>query len=282
MSLFVASLNSGSNANCYYIGNSEDAVLIDAGLSCRETEKRMKRLGLSMHLVKAIFISHEHTDHIAGVHGILKKWSIPVYITQPTLRNATGLQVTDELQYSFADNTAITIGTLTIMPFTKKHDAADPYSFTISCNGITIGVFTDIGFACKNVIHHFKQCHAAFLETNYDEDMLMKGSYPVRLKKRISDGYGHLSNDEALQLFLDHRPAFMSHLFLSHLSQNNNHPDIAAQLFAPHAGQTKVVVASRYRETELFFINGDNANQTGSLQNKTAPIKKPVQLSLFE
>jgi phosphoribosyl 1,2-cyclic phosphodiesterase len=88
MSLQIASLNSGSNANCYYIGNKNEAVLIDAGLSCRETDKRMKRLGLDIRSVKAIFISHEHADHIAGLRVLSKKYSLPVYITQNTLRNS--------------------------------------------------------------------------------------------------------------------------------------------------------------------------------------------------
>src|ERR1700738_1161691 len=103
MSVFVASLNSGSNGNCYYIGNENEAVLIDAGISCREIEKRMKRLGLSMQAVKAVFVSHEHSDHIQGLTVLSKRYHLPVYITQPTLKFG-GLKLQKELIYSFIPN----------------------------------------------------------------------------------------------------------------------------------------------------------------------------------
>ncbi|MBS4064653.1 MAG: MBL fold metallo-hydrolase, partial [Chitinophagaceae bacterium] len=165
MSLFIASLNSGSNANCYYVGNSNEAVLIDAGLSCRETEKRMKRLELDIKKVKAIFISHEHSDHISGLEVLSKKHQLPVYITSPTLNNSS-LKLEPGLITSFTKNKVVQIGELEIMPFTKSHDAADAHSFTISSKGIHVGVITDIGYACKQVLKHFSRCHAVFLESN--------------------------------------------------------------------------------------------------------------------
>src|SRR5574339_153242 len=111
MSLQIASLNSGSNANCYYIGNKNEAVLVDAGLSCRETDKRMKRLGLDISLVKAIFISHEHADHIAGLQVLSKKYRVPVYITQNTLHNC-GFEIEKSSTFSFIPNEPVTIGEL--------------------------------------------------------------------------------------------------------------------------------------------------------------------------
>src|SRR6185436_653136 len=131
MSLRIASLNSGSNANCYYIGNNTEAVLIDAGLSCRETEKRMKRLGLDINLVKAIFISHEHDDHIAGLPVLSKKYRLPVYITDNTLRNCR-FELSKELVCSFIHSSPVFVGGLAIIPFTKSHDARDPHSFIVS------------------------------------------------------------------------------------------------------------------------------------------------------
>lgn len=258
MSLFITSLNSGSNGNCYYIGNDREAILVDAGISCRETEKRMKRLGLSMESVKAIFVSHEHTDHIKGIPVIAKKYRLPVYITTNTLRNG-GLELEAPLVLSFQAYSPVAIGELNITAFPKFHDAIDPHSFVVESKGIRIGVFTDIGVPCEHLIHHFQQCHAAFLESNYDEGMLENGSYPYHLKNRIRGGQGHLSNRQALELFQTHRPPFLSHLLLSHLSHNNNCPDLTRTLFAPHAGETKVVIASRHEETPVYTIDPSQA-----------------------
>lgn len=277
MSLFVTSLNSGSNGNCFYVGNAHEAVLIDAGISMRETERRLKRLELSIKKVKAIFITHEHSDHIAGVTRLAKKYQLPVYITQQTLLQGQ-LTIPQSLVVSFNSLAPVHIGSLVITAFQKLHDACDPHSFIVSCNSITVGVFTDIGFACKNVINHFKKCHAAFLEANYDSDMLENGRYPIFLKNRIRDGLGHLSNAQALSLFTNHRPSFMSHLFLSHISKNNNSPLLAMDLFNRVAGKTKIIIASRQEETPVYHIH---ASQNVSHQVLRAKERMKNQLSLF-
>jgi phosphoribosyl 1,2-cyclic phosphodiesterase len=267
MSLFISSLNSGSSGNCYYIGNENEAILVDAGISCREIEKRMKRLGLNIQSIKAIFISHEHSDHISGLQLLSKKYQLPVYITQDTIRYGK-LQLEKHLIVFFGAHKPIDIGNLSITPFPKFHDAADPYSFIISCNKIKVGVFTDIGIACKNVIHHFKQCHAAFLEANYDDSMLEQGRYPYFLKNRIRGGMGHLSNKQALELFTAYKPSFMSHLFLSHLSENNNCPQLVEKLFNQHAGDVKMIVASRYEETGVYHISDSTVYTTATISRK--------------
>jgi len=256
MSLFITSLNSGSNGNCYYVGNETEAVLVDVGISCREVEKRIKRLGLLMENIKAVFISHEHSDHIYGLCGLVKKYCLPVYITEATMQNGR-LAFDRALVRIFVAHEPILIGNLSVIAFPKFHDAADPYSFVVECDKVSVGIFTDIGKACKNVIGYFKQCHAAFLEANYDEDMLHKGNYPFYLKKRISGGMGHLSNNEALDIFIRHRPPFMSHLLLSHLSKNNNSPELVQKIFDAHAGKVQIIVASRYTETSIFRICAD-------------------------
>lgn len=281
MSLRIASLNSGSNANCYYIGNSNEAVLIDAGLSCRETEKRMKRLGLDIYSVKAIFISHEHADHVSGLQVLSKKYRMPVYITNNTLRNC-GFGIGKELVYSFVHNEPVTIGELSITPFSKSHDADDPHSFIVSGNSVHIGVITDIGYACKHVIKHFKLCDAVFLESNYCEQMLSNGPYPLSLKRRISSTKGHLSNDQALELFLNHKPGHLQLLILSHLSQNNNHPEIVSRMFTQHAGNVKIVIASRQKETELFSIEKTHTIKSPIRIRIRKPKENKAQLSLFD
>ncbi len=255
MSLFITSLNSGSNGNCYYVGNHTEAVLIDAGISCTEIEKRMKRLGLNIKNVKAVFVSHEHTDHTSGLPVLTKKYLLPVYITHATL-NYSRLKLQKHLVQSFTAHQPVIIGDLSITGFPKFHDAADPYSFVVDCNKIKIGIFTDVGIACKSLIKYFQQCNAAFLEANYDETMLEEGRYPYFLKNRIRGGNGHLSNKQALELFTIHKPSFMSHLFLSHLSKNNNCPKLVEQLFNDHAEGVKMIVASRYEETAVYYITG--------------------------
>ena len=276
MSLFITSLNSGSNGNCYYLGNRHEAVLVDAGISCRETEKRMKRLGLSMQMVKAIFVSHEHADHITGIPGISKKYQLPVYITEATFKSGN-IPIEQHLVHSFHAHQPITIGTLSITAFPKFHDASDPHSFIVTCENIHAGVFTDIGSTCEHVIHYFKKCHAAFLESNYCEEMLANGSYPVFLKNRISGDNGHLSNAQALELFRKHKGRHLSHLILSHLSKNNNSMKLVEQIFSEYAGSTQIIVASRYKETAVFCI--DEKPQSVPVKRKINSNKS--QLSLF-
>jgi phosphoribosyl 1,2-cyclic phosphodiesterase len=278
MSLSIASLNSGSNGNCYYIGNGEEAVFIDAGLSCKETELRMNRLGLNMNRIKAIFISHEHSDHIYGVAGLVSKYQIPVYFSQSTLKQA-GFRKIRKFVFHFISQQPVMIGNLRITAFPKKHDACDPHSFMVSASKTNIGIFTDIGEPCDQLIHYFRQCHAAFLEANYDEDMLENGRYPVFLKNRIRGGSGHLSNRQALELYISHRPSFMSHLFLSHLSRENNSPELVESLFTSVPTDTRVIIASRYQESALYQI-AIQENYFKSLLPKNKPAAQQ-QLSLF-
>jgi phosphoribosyl 1,2-cyclic phosphodiesterase len=148
----------------------------------------------------------------------------------------------------------------------------------ISSDSVNVGVFTDIGIACENVIRHFRQCHAVFLESNYDEAMLENGGYPQALKNRIRGGKGHLSNKQAVQLFMTHRPNFMSHLFLSHLSRNNNSPKIVRELFFSVADQIEIVIATRERETKVYHITADTKQVS---RPSPEPIIRYEQLSLF-
>ncbi len=280
MELYITSLNSGSNGNCYYIGNAQEAILVDAGISCRETENRMRRLGLSMSKVKAVFISHEHSDHIKGVEVLARKYQLPVYITPATERNAR-LNLDAVQVLSFTAYEPVQVGELTVTAFPKFHDAVDPHSFVISCQEVKVGVFTDIGVPCDHVIQQFQECHAAFLEANYCEKMLQNGRYPYHLKRRISGNRGHLSNRQALTLFAGYKPAFMSHLLLGHLSKDNNCPKLVQALFEEHADGTTIAVASRFNETAIYTIR-----HAGPIF-KAAPAKVPAaapvatQLSLF-
>ena len=260
MGLSFTSLNSGSNGNCYYIENQQDAILVDAGITCLETEKRLERLGLSMSKVRAIFVSHEHSDHIRGVPVIAKKYKLPVFITDGTLK-MSGFSLESHLLKTFIAHEAVQIGDLEITAFPKFHDATEPHSFIVSCNGIKVGVFTDIGIPCEHVIHYFSSCHAAFLEANYDEDMLEIGPYPTYLKARIRGIHGHLSNKQALELFCT-SGTHMSHLLLSHLSRDNNNPALVLELFKSRSQGTEIIVASREMESKVYHINSQPAVQS--------------------
>jgi phosphoribosyl 1,2-cyclic phosphodiesterase len=276
MSLWITSLNSGSNGNCYYVGNEQEAVLIDAGLSCRETERRMRKLDLKLDRVKAIFISHEHNDHIKGLPVLSSRYQIPVYITPGTLLHSR-MQLQQHLVFPFSGHRPVCIGGLHVTAFPKYHDAAEPHSFMVEGDNVRIGIFTDIGQVCDQLRFYFGQCHAAFLETNYDEAMLQRGRYPWHLKHRISGGKGHLSNTQALSLFLTQKPDYLSHLFLAHLSADNNDPELALELFKTQCGDTQVFVASRNGPMPVHCIRpaGDGGAPAASQQDR------PAQLSLF-
>jgi phosphoribosyl 1,2-cyclic phosphodiesterase len=276
MSVFVSSLNSGSNGNCYYLGTQDEGILVDAGISCRETVKRLKRLGLAAKKIKAIFITHEHGDHTHGAAALSKKYKIPVFITVKTF-NAGRLEIDETLLRTFTAYEPVIVGNFQVIGFPKKHDAIDPHSFIVEINNLCVGVFTDIGAACDHVTQNFNRCHAAFLESNYDDDMLVQGSYPYHLKERIRGSLGHLSNEQALNIFLNHRGENLSHLFLSHLSQDNNSPKLVKNLFLKHAGKTEIIVASRQKESKLYHITQSTLRKKFFQSNYS----KTQQLGLF-
>jgi phosphoribosyl 1,2-cyclic phosphodiesterase len=201
---------------------------------------------------------------------------LPVFITPKTLHNSA-LKLNPSLVNSFSPNQTIQIGELSVNPFSKRHDASDAHSFTVSGNGVTIGILTDIGSVCEQVVNNFKQCNAVFLEANYDENMLEEGHYPYFLKNRIRGGHGHLSNQQALELFLNHKHPNLSHLILAHLSKDNNSPEKVETLFKKHAGTTEVVVASRDEESSVFQIQP----LVQSMDQSKPSVFKTEQLSIF-
>ena len=275
--LIIASLASGSNGNCYYVGNGEDAVLIDAGIGHRALLQRFSQCGLNVNLVRAVFISHEHTDHISGLAPLVTRHYLPVYATPGTWKSGR-LRSIACTKFPLLPGQAVAIGSLQIIPFLKNHDAAEPCSFVVRQDNCQVGVFTDIGRVCQELIHHFSGCHAAFLESNYCPDMLSNGRYPYFLKHRITGGRGHLSNHEAAELFLKHRHPQLSHLLLSHLSGENNCPEVAAKVFAPHAGTCKVIVCSRSAASEAISISIENDKEIDCHATKKQPF---YQAQLF-
>ena len=260
--LTICAIASGSNGNCYYLGNDHEAILIDAGISARQTLARLQSQYLDPARIKAIFISHEHTDHTCGARVLSKKLMVPVYVTSKTYMAMYANHRPAAPRY-FKPGAEIPIGSFWVFPFSKNHDAQEPCSFRIACEGIQVGVFTDIGSACENVIHHLNQCHALFLETNYDEKMLWEGKYPWPLKQRIASDHGHLSNDQAFELLQAHSGKQLHTVFLSHLSAENNTPDKAMARFTEMRNRIRVCLTSRYGVGEILHLN--TQTQTGKL-----------------
>jgi phosphoribosyl 1,2-cyclic phosphodiesterase len=251
--LTVCAIASGSNGNCYYIGNNQEALLIDAGISARQTIARMKKKSLDPSKIRAIFITHEHSDHTCGARVLSKKLKVPVYITSATYK-ALYSNLRPDAPRFFAPGTEIVIGAFRVYPFSKLHDAAEPCSFRVEYNGQHTGVFTDIGNPCDNVIQNFSMCHVAFLETNYDEKMLWEGKYPWPLKRRIASEHGHLSNDQAYALLVNNCGERLHTVFLSHLSAENNSPETAFNRFTDVNGRIKIHMTSRDDAGEVIMF----------------------------
>ena len=251
--LEICSIASGSNGNCYYIGNSTDAVLIDAGISTKQILIRMKERGLDPAKIKALFITHEHGDHMRGARVFAKKLQIPVFITAKTY-NSSYKNLRPDYPRFFKPDETIQIGEFTIHPVLKNHDAAEPCSFRIQYKNRNIGVFTDIGEPCNNVKAHLAQCDGLFLESNYDEEMLWNGHYPWPLKKRVASELGHLSNEQALKLLDEHAGQHLKLVFLSHLSKENNTPELALAHMNPLIHRFEIKLTSRYEASEVIQI----------------------------
>lgn len=244
---------SGSNGNCYYVGNEEEAILIDAGLSFKQLLGRMVSKGIDPRKVKALFVTHEHGDHIRGARVLSKRLDVPVYMTTGTFRGA--FKTWKPLSFTAIEAMeCIQIGDFTVWPVSKQHDASDPVSFRIDYQGISIGVFTDIGTPCDRVRHHLRQCHALFLETNYDHDLLMNGPYPYYLKSRISSDVGHLSNLQAYDLLSACAHPDLQCVFLSHLSAENNTPETAIAQFSPLMAKYRIELTDRHGPSDRVRI----------------------------
>ena len=251
--LEICAIASGSNGNCYYIGNSEASILIDAGISRKQIFMRFEQTNLNINNIKAIFISHEHCDHYCGVRVLSKKIGVPVYMTEKTLKNGWKHHRPSNVLF-FNPGDIVPIGDFSVHTFFKNHDATEPCSFRVEYKGINVGVFTDIGIACDNVINHLSQCQAIFLESNYDEKMLWSGSYPSYIKERIASKYGHLSNEQAMKLLEEHHNPKLQLVLLSHLSEENNRPEIAMQTFERLKSKFDIQLTNRYSAGEVFSI----------------------------
>lgn len=226
----LCSLFSGSSGNCIYVGNDDTAILIDAGVSGSRVISALIESGKDPSRVRAIFVSHEHGDHIRGVGIVSRKLGVPVYansLTWDAIGNQLGKLSPDMCLRAEHDGSTVHIGSLEVEAFATPHDAADPQFYSVYDGGTKVTVCTDVGHIDENLYGRLRGSGAVLLESNHDIGMLQCGPYPFYLKQRILSGVGHLSNDDAAATALRLVCDGTRHIILGHLSRENNYPQIA-------------------------------------------------------
>ncbi len=222
----LTSLFSGSSGNCLLLEEKDTKILIDAGVSARKITTALNELSIDPKLIDGILITHEHSDHIAGVGVLVRKFNMPVYSNKktyaamlPSLGKFNG-----ERSVIFENDEDFDLKDICIHPFTSSHDAADPVGFRFTDGRESFGVATDLGIVTENIAENLMGCRDIFLEANHDLDMLMGGVYPMLLKQRILSDKGHLSNESAGFFAAKLIENGTQKICLGHLSAENNYP----------------------------------------------------------
>jgi phosphoribosyl 1,2-cyclic phosphodiesterase len=252
MAVSVSILASGSRGNTAVVESSQARILVDVGISCRETFKRMKSVEMDPRSISAVLISHEHTDHIYGLATLAKKLDVPVFMTGAThqawarsLRDDAGeLPKIAKLEV-FSSGRSFQIADITVTPFTIPHDAADPVGFTFRAEGVKIAIATDLGYMPASVCDHLRKCDVLMIESNHDLEMLRVGPYPWSVKQRVMSRVGHLSNESLAQFFAKDYDGGASYIVLAHLSEQNNHPEVARRAAETALGPQQTLLQNR-------------------------------------
>jgi phosphoribosyl 1,2-cyclic phosphodiesterase len=239
VTLRFKNLGSGSSGNATVVQASEGAevshLLIDCGLGIRELCKRLGHAGMLAEHIDAIFITHEHADHIGCARSLALRERIPIYMSHGTYM-AIGEPDLEGLLNIVADGHDIVIGALHVRPFTVPHDAREPLQLTCTDGATRLGILTDLGRASDHVLQELAGCATLLLECNHDPVMLESGGYPWPLKRRISGGWGHLANEAAAAIALALRDSGLKQVIAAHLSEQNNRPELARAALAPVMG----------------------------------------------
>lgn len=258
--LNIIVLNSGSNGNAVYVEShkSGTAVLLDCGISRTKIESRLKVHGRYLNSVKAVFITHEHRDHIHGLDVVSKIYRPKIYLTERTYKNIRNRRSVSEFHFLTHIDT-VHINDLTVDVFPKNHDAADPIFLQVTSGKKRFLYATDLGTHNEHLLRLLPHADAIMMESNYDHEMLINGGYPEVLKQRILSDNGHLSNAHAMGLIERHCDGKLQTLILGHLSENNNNPEIVRQeveaLVARKKNFTpKIHIASRHDVSEVMEI----------------------------
>ncbi|TCK17418.1 phosphoribosyl 1,2-cyclic phosphodiesterase [Thiogranum longum] len=257
-----ASLGSGSHGNATLVEVRATCLMIDCGFSCKETEKRLQQLGISPDSIDAILVTHEHSDHISGVARYSRRHGTPVWMTSGTEAMHQGGEVA-ELNI-FNSHQSFSIGDIEIQPFPVPHDAREPCQFVFSDGQYRLGLLTDTGSITRHMVEALEGLDALILEFNHDPDMLADGPYPLGLKARVSGDFGHLSNAQAADLLGRLDLGRLKQLVAAHLSEKNNHPELAREHVENALGGHNVDI---YIADQLVGIPWKNLIQNRLLPN---------------
>lgn len=252
--MITFSLQSGSCGNAIYVEAGDTRLIFDAGISAKRVTERLAEHGRHAADCDAIILSHEHSDHISGVGPLHRRFNIPVYANEQTMRAAKHKMGKLSRVHRFERNSKFTIGDATIQAIPTPHDAADGSCFIVEHDDKRLGIFTDLGHPFAALGEALNQVDAAYLESNYDNDMLWNGPYPQYLKQRIAGDNGHLSNDDAASFGSRHGRR-LQWLALAHLSEHNNAPEVALDTHRRVVGSSLHCVAcSRTRVGEVLEV----------------------------
>ena len=231
MKLKFICIASGSSGNCFYLGTDEYGILIDAGIPVRTIKGALKDVGLDFERVMAVFVTHDHADHIKSLGTLGEKYNIPIYATRAThiginKKYCMTQKLVSCMRYVEKDVT-LHFKDFLITPFEVPHDSNDNVGYFIQLEDKCICFITDIGHITDTVASYIARAHYLVLEANYDEEMLTHGNYPQYLKERISGPYGHLSNKTTAKFLAANITEHLKYIWLCHLSRENNHPELA-------------------------------------------------------
>jgi phosphoribosyl 1,2-cyclic phosphodiesterase len=256
----ISALASGSSGNCFYVENEKknQSILVDCGISCKQVEERLSFIKRSPEKIKAIFLTHEHSDHIRGVDVFARKFQIPVFAPKKMIHEAFLCSDSDLLN-GIKNNETMKIAGLHVSAFPKSHKALDPVSYNLIKDNKKLSIMTDVGYACENIIDNVSDSNFLCMESNYDEKMLMDGSYPWPTKQWIKSDVGHLSNVQSAACVLEHGHKKLKNIMLCHISQNNNTPEKAMETYSYFMKQRldmtpKIDISTRQFATPLFRV----------------------------
>ncbi len=257
MSIRVCVLGSGSRGNATLVATERTRLLLDAGFSRRDTCARLEAAGERTDALDAIVVSHEHSDHIRGLSALARGLKAPIYISRDTHQAITWDPRLHAFEF-FTPGETFTVGDLEVTPFSVPHDAVDPVAFTVRAQGLKIAVVTDLGYVPEIVKRHVRGCQCLIFESNHDLEMLKVGPYPWHVKQRVMSRHGHLSNNTTSKFLGEDFDGAAQVLVLAHLSENNNHPELARMSaeegLAQRNGQPRpqLVLARQDAPTQVF------------------------------